>query len=407
MRPNKSPLLSKETRSMITRVIIALLLATSVALGQIDSIQHGGLERTFLMHLPPSYDGSNISLVVAMHGGFGSAEQFETSSRLSLKADASGFAVVYPEGARSRIGIRTWNAGGCCGFASDNQIDDVGFISVLLDTLLAKYAIDPQRVFATGMSNGGMMAYRLACELSDRIAAIAPVAATLAATDCEPARAMPTIHLHSFLDTNVPYDGGLGSGPSGFDHPSLDSVFTAWANHNGCASLADTVHNDTDYVQLKWPGCDAAADLELYLTHDGGHSWPGGQRGFIGADPPSEVIDANELMWEFFKTHPLPGEPTNVKAPAGASPDGFAIIGTYPNPFNPSTTIEYELRKNVRIQLAVYNTRGQQVALLFDGERPRGKYSAVWQASGKASGVYLIQLTAGDVVAARQVILLR
>ena len=147
-----------------------------VVTAQADSINVGGLWRTFAVRLPSVYDGgSALPLVIAMHGGFGSGTQLETQSQLTTKAEQEGFIVVYPDGVASNLNIRTWNAGGCCGYAMNNDIDDVGFMNALLDTLQADFAIDTQRIYFTGMSNGGFMTYRVACELSERIAAIAPV----------------------------------------------------------------------------------------------------------------------------------------------------------------------------------------------------------------------------------------
>ena len=160
----------------------------SISFAQYDSIHFDGYNRTYLLHLPSGYSGmDSIPLVIAMHGGFGSADNLQNQSQLSIKADAENFIVVYPEGVKGGVlNIRTWNAGWCCGFASLLKINDVGFIDALLDTLINQYSIDTNRIYATGMSNGGFMSYRLACELSDRIAAIAPVASSMSLTSCVP-----------------------------------------------------------------------------------------------------------------------------------------------------------------------------------------------------------------------------
>ncbi|MEA3446040.1 MAG: PHB depolymerase family esterase, partial [Bacteroidota bacterium] len=186
--------------------IILILFTVNDLTAQYDSISIGNDNRYYLQHLPPTYDPVVPSaLVLALHGGFGSAPNLENQSGLSTKADQENFIVVYPEGIVGNFGIRTWNAGGCCGYAVDNNIDDVGFIDQLLDTLIAGLSIDTSRIYVTGMSNGGFMAYRLACELSHRIAAIAPVAATMS-FDCLPVNPVSIIHFHSYLDENIPYD---------------------------------------------------------------------------------------------------------------------------------------------------------------------------------------------------------
>jgi polyhydroxybutyrate depolymerase len=178
---------------------VLLLFAGTSLIAQPDTIHVGGRDRTYTVRLPSSYTGTTpMPLVVAMHGGFGSGTQLENQSQLTVKAEEAGFIVVYPDGVASLLGIRTWNAGGCCGYAMNQDIDDVGFINALLDTLIADYAIDTQRIYATGMSNGGFMSYRLACELANRIAAIAPVSASMTIAACQPVRPVPVISFHSY-----------------------------------------------------------------------------------------------------------------------------------------------------------------------------------------------------------------
>lgn len=269
-----------------------------------------GRERTFLLNLPPAYyTGSGFSLVIAMHGGGGSATQFETSTRLTQKANAENFIVVYPEGVKSTgpLGARTWNAGTCCDFAVTNNINDVKFITQLIDKLVADYKVNPKKVYATGHSNGGMMSYRLACELSNKIAAIAPNASTMVVTQpCNPARAVPILHMHSILDEHVPYNGGTGNGISGVYAPPLDSVLNVWSSKNACATKAQVVVNNSSYKFTQWTNCSNNALIHYYLTKDGGHAWPGGLPGSLNGDTPSKAINANDLLWEFFKQYQLP-----------------------------------------------------------------------------------------------------
>ncbi len=269
-----------------------------------------GRERTYLLNLPPGYyENSGFSLVIAMHGGGGSATQFETSSRLTQKANAEQFIVVYPEGVKSTgpLGARTWNAGTCCDFAVTNNIDDVKFITQLINKLVTAYKINPKKVYATGHSNGGMMAYRLACEVADKIAAIAPNASTMVVTQpCNPSRAVPILHMHSVLDEHIPYAGGRGNGISGVYAPPLDSVFNVWSSKNACVTKAQIAVNNSSYTFTRWVGCNNNTVIHYYLTKDGGHAWPGGLPGSLNGDTPSKVINANDLLWEFFKQYQLP-----------------------------------------------------------------------------------------------------
>ncbi|HEX2533810.1 MAG TPA: PHB depolymerase family esterase [Chitinophagaceae bacterium] len=269
-----------------------------------------GRERTYTVNLPPNYpEGSGFSLVLALHGGGGSARQFETTSGLSEKANASGFIVVYPEGVRSSglLGLRTWNAGGCCDDAAEKNIDDVQFISRLIDQLVAGYKINPKRVYATGHSNGGMMAYRLACQLSHKMAAIAPSAATLVVQQsCQPGRSVPVLHLHSAVDRHVPFEGGVGSGPSKHYNPPVDSALHVFLRINGCPTIAVETKETSGYTHKKWSGCSGNAEVQYYLTKDGGHAWAGGSKGSSIGDAPSTAISSNDLLWAFFQQYQLP-----------------------------------------------------------------------------------------------------
>jgi polyhydroxybutyrate depolymerase len=268
-----------------------------------------GRTRTYTLNLPPAYYESNgFSLVIAMHGGGGDANQFESTSRLSVKADAAGFIVVYPEGVKSDgvLQARTWNAGKCCDYARDNNINDVKFISALIDELLAKYKIDPKKVYATGHSNGGMLSYRLACEISEKIAAIATSGCTMVVTQsCNPERPVPVLHMHSVLDARVPYTGGKGI--TGIYYPPIDSVLNVWSQINTCKTTAQVIKDDNDYRLTRWTDCSNNVTIQYYLTQDGGHAWPGGlPGGGANGDTPSAVISANDLLWDFFKLYQLP-----------------------------------------------------------------------------------------------------
>lgn len=332
---------------------IVFAIGSISALAQIDSITVGALQRTYTVRLPSAYDGvTQLPLVIAMHGGFGSGAQLENQSLLTATSEQEGFIVVYPDGVPSPLGIRTWNAGGCCGYAMNNNIDDAGFISALLDTLFSELAIDTLRVYATGMSNGGFMSYRLACELSERIAAIAPVSATMTIDVCDPVRAMPVIALHSYLDTSVPYLGGIGDGVSNHYNSPLDSVQTAFALHANCTILNDTIVDDAEMTVIRWHDCDCGHEVVTYMTQDGGHSWPGGNGTGLG-DPPSTVISANELMWDFFQQYSLDCLPMGVPAMV----PGTANLTLRPNPAQGIITITGARL----VQVSVLDASGREV----------------------------------------------
>jgi polyhydroxybutyrate depolymerase len=267
-----------------------------------------GLERIFILDLPPHYyDNPGFDLVIALHGTGGSAEQFKRDYGWTTKAGQEGFIVAYPDGVRSNgpLGIRTWNAGGCCSYAQEMNINDVGFISALIDDLVLHYRVNPKRVYVAGMSNGAMLTYRLGCELSGKIAAIAAVSGTLIAREpCNPSRPVPLLHIHSTLDTVVPYPGGIGIG--GYYFPPVDSALQVWVNIGGCASAPETITDNNAYTAIRWTGCREGSTVIRYLTKDGGHSWPGGYKPRPGADEPSKAINATDIIWDFFNQYTLP-----------------------------------------------------------------------------------------------------
>lgn len=365
--------------------LFALALSFSTALAQTDSITVGALTRTYTLRLPSAYDGvTPLPLVIAMHGGFGSGLQLEEQSLLSDEAELEGFIVVYPDGVPSPLNIRTWNAGGCCGYAMNNNIDDVGFINALLDTLIAENAIDTLRIYATGMSNGGFMSYRLACELSTRIAAIAPVSASMTIDVCAPPRSMPVIGLHSYLDESVPYLGGVGSGVSGHYNSPQDSVQTAFALHANCTVLNDTLLNNSDMTVIRWHECDCQREMVLYMTHDGGHSWPGGQQGTGIGDPPSTVISANDLMWDFFQQYTLDCTTLGVVA----EPSATSSIVLFPNPAGGSITVQ----GSQLVQLALLDMTGRVIRV----QDLSPADIAQWDVSSLSSGHYLLRALRSD-----------
>lgn len=277
-----------------------------IGFAQYHTFTFDGLQRTYLLRLPPSYDDAQIyPLVIAMHGGFGNAFNMERQSQLTEKAAESNFIVVYPEGVKGGVlGISTWNAGYCCGYASRTDIDDVGFIEAVLDQLTQTLAIDTTRIYATGMSNGGFMSYRLACELSHKIAAIAPVAASMSMDYCSPERPVPIISIHSYSDDHVPYEGGRGNGFSPHHNENQDSILSYWAKYNQTTEFEETNSNHQGYIVKRWFNGQCGSEVVQYITDDGGHSWPGGQGTRIG-DQPSTVIIANDVLWTFFQQYTL------------------------------------------------------------------------------------------------------
>lgn len=257
-----------------------------------------GLEREYLAFEPSSLAPSGaIPVVFVFHGGTGTARGAAVQTRFDAEAERRGFLAVYPQGIR-----RSWNAGSCCGHASRRGVDDVAFASALLREIGRTHRVDPDRVFATGISNGGMMAARLACDLPGRFAAIAPVAATLA-TACDRAEPVSVLHIHGSADMNVPIGGGFGARAlHPVDHLPLEEVLARWRAINGCTG-GPAVERQGAVTRRTWSCGRGRTEVEAIVIEGGGHSWPGGQRMARILDPPSAELDATAEIGRFFADH--------------------------------------------------------------------------------------------------------
>jgi len=274
------------------------------------SIEFRGVTRTYALYVPASLQpGVPAELVVALHGGGGNAANLERTVGLDAIAEREGFLVVYPDGSgRLDEILLTWNAGNCCGYALDEQVDDVGFIRALIEQLSGTYAIDSKRVYATGMSNGGMMSYRLACEAADLFAAVAPVAGALNVADCEPAEPVSVLAIHGTADQHVLFEGGPPNVKADI-HERVDRsvhyAMTFWAARDGCG-LEPQVEQGGAVIHESYSGCQPGLSVELLAVEGGGHAWPGAVKFSAQGDEPSPDLDASEAMWAFFEAHPKP-----------------------------------------------------------------------------------------------------
>ena len=275
------------------------------------SLDVGGRKRTYLLHLPKGHDGqSTLPLVVVFHGGGGNAPNAVRMTGMDAKADAETFLVAYPNGTGPVDGaFLTWNAWNCCGPALDDTADDVGFVRALVERLRRDHDVDPKRIFATGLSNGGMMTHRVGCELSDIFAAIAPVAGALNTEDCRPKDPVSVVIFHGTADRHVRYDGGPPLETADRRHPRVDKpvsyAVASWVKHNRCKP--DPLHSRKGGVvhDVYADGADGAG-VELYAIEGQGHAWPGGRKGrrYGNVDAPTTEISATDLMWDFFARHP-------------------------------------------------------------------------------------------------------
>jgi polyhydroxybutyrate depolymerase len=294
-------------RSILLGVFILLGLAVMtwfLAINRTNgTIISAGERRSYLLYVPESYDPSKPApLVITIHGfAQWPAHQMQIT-RWNDLADEYGFIAVYPAGTRFPL---RWRIVGEAGTSLD-PMRDVTFISDLIAKLEAEYNIDPARIYANGLSNGGGMSFLLSCEMSDRIAAIGTVAGafTFQWEDCQPSRPVPTMVFHGTADPIVPYAGGQYH-DTDIRFPSISEWVAALAQRNGCMSEPAEIPASGQVSGVRYTGC--AADVVFYTITGSGHTWPGGEPipEWI-AGMTSQDIDATRTLWEFFQSHPLP-----------------------------------------------------------------------------------------------------
>lgn len=280
-------------------------------------LSFGGDDRFYDVHVPPTYrPGTPVPLVIVLHGGGGSPTAVRGITGMDRVADQNNFIAIYPAGTgeKGRDTRLSWNILKSGTYATANKKDDLGFIRAVLKDVQARYSIDPKRIYATGISQGGMMCYRFACDpdLSGRIAAIAPVAAvmTVDPSDCNPSREMPIIHFHGLDDKFIPYDGGIGSRLERIDpveRPGVPETMKYWLAKNK-AGTTPRLREKRGLADLQEFGGEASkGEVILWKLEDGGHTWPGGDSGlpemFIGKV--NRDVSASDLIWKFFTRHTL------------------------------------------------------------------------------------------------------
>lgn len=312
---------------MITTAIVFALMATACAIGTSGAAEEPGGDattagselvsaslrapdgrlRTYHVHVPTAAGDEPLPLLIALHGGTGWGLQFRDASGFDELAESEGFIVAYPDGTQilRRRESRVWNGGACCGLASDTRrgVDDVGFISMMIDEIAADHRVDTGRIYATGHSNGAIMAYRLACELSDRIVAVGFQAGSLEIDGCQPDEPVAAMAIHGTDDTNLPIDGGPGSGISGHDFFSPRLSIERLAEVNGCTTDDTAVDPvDADVTRRTWAGC--ADDLTVQFVEVAGasHAWMGRPTTVLQwllSGRPYRDLDAAATVWDF------------------------------------------------------------------------------------------------------------
>lgn len=268
-------------------------------------LHHDGRDRRAVLVAPPGLPpGTRVPLVIAFHGGLGTAALMRRQSGLDRVAARHGFAVAYPDGiGRFRDRMLTWNAGDCCGYAMRVGSDDVGFTVALLDEIGRRLAVDGARTYAVGFSNGGMFCYRLACEVPERFAAIGVVSATLTFHGATPRLPTPVIHVHGLADRNVQFAGGIGENQfSRVDYRPVPETIAWWKRVNGCkAEPVEIVEERDCRIERFAPTGDGGAPVVTLTLPEGGHTWPGGVdiSEHLNTGRLVASVDASEKIWQF------------------------------------------------------------------------------------------------------------
>jgi polyhydroxybutyrate depolymerase len=291
-------------------VLAAATLAPSLPAAAGEAIAHtidvNGVSRTYLLYVPPGQNGKHLPAFILMHGSGSTDAQQERYSNFDAFAQAHGLVVMYPNGIDKH-----WNDGRVIGHES--MADDIAFMKAMLAEVTAQGLIDPKRVYAAGISNGGFMAQHMACVMPDALAGIGVVAATQPVdAACPSPRPMPVIFFHGTADKFVPFDGGPIAPQFGNRGTALSNAqaVAIWQKRNGCGAaqrtqIASKDASDPLPVTVETYSCPAGRGLEDVIVQGGGHTWPGAQQGWLATKilgPVTNNIDANTAMWSFFQS---------------------------------------------------------------------------------------------------------
>jgi len=271
------------------------------------NVYFDSMRRSYLVHLPPDYNGEEaVPLMLVFHGAGGNAESARKMSGMDDIADRENFIVVYPNGTGlfSEY-VLSWNAGECCNFVEPFGVDDVAFVRFLVIALNETYNINSEKIYAAGISNGGMMVYRMGCEDADLFAGMAVISSTMCFDGCAPSGPVPLIVFHGLADTVIPYSGGMGTDflTSFFElsHKPVSDSVSFWAKNNNCEPVPRKEKEGIVYKEV-YSNCEKNADVEFYTIENGGHVWPGGAESWLLGSEPVD-FPASETIWRFFANH--------------------------------------------------------------------------------------------------------
>lgn len=356
-------------------LIITLLTYCLVTKAQSynDTIEWQGIDRSFITHIPINYNGvDTVPLVFALHGLGDNASNFESFMGMNAVADTANFIVVYPQAMVDPLtnNQTAFNSG--INFLS--AIDDVGMISALIDTLNVQYPIDTTRVYATGYSMGGFMSHRLACQLSNRITAIASVSGQMAMSippTCNTTTEVPIMHIHGTADGTVRYNGY-----DSLQMISVDSTLAIWKINNGCSqepssvyTLPDNAPDNFITTAYRWINCNNNSEILLYKVDSADHQW---------LYEPANDFDSAKEIWKFFMRHPNNGLANNIKTNHTSKKN----LLLYPNP----ASAELHISSESNGMITIYDSRG---SLVYKGN----KYGNVTiNISDWKNGLYFVKI---------------
>lgn len=385
-------------------IFIFLFLTQKVTYAQVESgnFDFEGNNRNYKVFLPDNYSGTTkFPLVFNLHPYTFDAQWQITYTRLQVVADTLGYIIVYPNA------VDNWNSG----LSYNNNyptadVDDVGFINALIDTLGNHYSIDLERIYACGFSNGGFMSLRLACELSHRIAAIASVGGLLPksiAENCDPTRNVPVLMIRGTED--IPPTSALTF------WNSADQTVAHWVGFNNCLETNSIFLDDLDPAdgctveKISYTSCDYNCNVLYYKVHGGGHTWPGGN---VEKNPDGNTnmdISANYEILKFFSEAQL--------TPASVESHQFdGQLNTYPNPFDTETTISFQLLKASKVEIRIYNAAGQEIKTFLFQNKNAGSHIIYWDGTNNSGdfvsgGLYMISLSTSDIHTTKKIIFIR
>jgi polyhydroxybutyrate depolymerase len=296
--------------------MLSLLLAAALAIpaqNQPPSMDVGrmltvdGLKRSYHFHLPKNYDATRPTpVVVVLHGAATNGKIMEHFCGMTAQADKSNFIVVYPNGTGNADILLTWNAGAFPGPLNTKRPNDIAFLNAVLDDLAKSANVDKKHTYVCGLSNGGMMAYRCAAEMSGRFAAMASVAGAIVTETWQPKHPMPVLHIHGTEDALVPFKGGE-KGPQFLRFPSVDVNIKTCCTFNGCGQVPQETElpkakDKYKVIKADYGKGTSGAEVVLYTIDGGGHTWPGRAAPTL-LGPATHNLVANEVIWDFFRRY--------------------------------------------------------------------------------------------------------